>query len=113
MKTVTITILGIDADGKTLKLSNDDVTGVHPGDTIQWIIDPGSGVAAITAIKDNVNVNIFKPNPAKDKDPKSSWSGTVNPKLAPLPCTEAYTIKFTPKGINEEYSFDPKIQVDS
>lgn len=110
MKTVTITILSINPDG-TLNLSDGGTSDVSIGDTVQWEIGPNSGVASITGIEDNVDLDIFYPDPALDPG-SSQWSGVVRTGLT-LPCEETYTIHYTTTSTNEVHRYDPKIQVDS
>lgn len=109
----TIRILGINTSVSppTLILSDNGVTVASRGDTVQWIIGPNSGVRSITGVQDNSSVDIFSPDPGPVGG-SSNWRGQINSSL-PIPSEETYTINFLPVSGNEEYSFDPKIQVNS
>jgi hypothetical protein len=101
-----ITITGI-ADNK-LVLSDNGHTFVNPGDTVTWIVGNNSGVSSITAITDNVTVDVFSPDPSKVGN-SNNWQGTVNPNIA-KGSVETYTIGYTTG--NQSCSFDPKIEVN-
>lgn len=107
-----IHIEGINSDG-TLALSDSGKTKAHRGDTIEWIIDKGSGVASISAIMDTSEADVFKPNPKRSKVGSKNWQGRINPKLHPIPQEEIYSIFYTKNGGTELFADDPKIQVES
>jgi len=104
-----IHIQRIKRDG-SLKLSHETLKA-KPGDTVKWIIDKDSGVAAITSILDISFDDVFCPDPKRDNKSKS-WVGLINPYLS-VPQDENYCIYYTKLGGTEVYADDPKIQVDS
>ena len=104
-----ITIQGINPDN-SLILSDHGNTTANRSDTITWNIGNNSGVASITSIVDNSNVDIFNPDPAVQPN-STNWQGTVSPYLQ-VPAEENYTINYTKSSSNEEFSFDPKISVN-
>ena len=108
----TIEITGIDSSVSphTLTLSDGGDTVANPGDTIQWTIGPNSGVAAITRIQDNSDINVFHPDPAFAE---GVWSGVINPDFINGHYEELYTILYTTANDDTKRSYDPKIQVDS
>jgi len=91
-----------------LQLSDNGITNVDPGDTVTWSISPNSGVASITGIVDNSQIDIFNPDPAVQGN--GSWMGTVNSSIA-RGSEENYTINYTTSS-NEAGTFDPKIKVN-
>ncbi|WP_461150420.1 hypothetical protein [Spirosoma pulveris] len=109
-KTQTIRILGINPD-KSLILSDNGITRVSRGDTVQWIIGPGSGVSAITGIQRTSTTNVFSPDPAPIGG-SSMWRGQIDSGL-PIPSEEEYCIHYISAIDNIEHKSDPKIQVDS
>lgn len=104
----TITILGINKDG-SLNLSDGGTTTALPGDTITWVIGDGSGVASITGIVDNSQIDVFSPDPAPVSP--TSWKGTINPTQIPAAETEMYTINYTKVGSAKVFAMDPEIEV--
>jgi hypothetical protein len=106
-----ITIEGINPTDNSLILSDNGNTTANLGDTITWNIGNNSGVASITGIIDDSEIDIFNPDPSLQPN-SSSWQGTVNPNLA-VPTEEIYTITYTKTGGNETFRHDPKIQVNS
>ena len=105
-----IHITGIESDG-SLILSDNGQTNVDPGDTVTWIIDNGSGVAAITGIENSGPDDVFAPNDPAPVGSSSNWRGTVNPEIPPN-SEENYIINYTRKNGRGSGSFDPKIQVN-
>ena len=106
-----ITIEGINPADNSLILSDNGNTTANLGDTITWNIGNNSGVASITGIIDDSDIDIFSPDPSVQPN-SSSWQGTVNPNLA-VPTEEIYHITYTRTGSDEIYKHDPKIQVNS
>lgn len=106
-----ITILGIDANGD-LNLSDHGVTTTSPGDTVTWIIGPGSGVAYIRAIVDtSPPVDVFSPSdPPAPVGNSTNWKGTINPSIT-SPMEEDYCIHYT-KTDGTIGDHDPKILVN-
>ncbi len=112
-----ITITGCDPATGNLTLSPAGVITVNPGDIIQWVIAPTSGVTAIIAIveKPGPNHDVFDPNPAQLAN-SSTWQGTINPSFT-SETEEAYSIQWanaTAYWLNHNppvYTFDPIIAV--
>lgn len=106
-----ITILGRDAKGQLI-LSDRGVTTTRPGDTVTWLIHPGSGIAKINAIANlSLPVDVFSPDdPPRPVGNSSNWKGTINPDILTL-MEEEYCIHYiTTDGISHED--DPKIIVN-
>ena len=103
-----IHIEGIKSDG-SLILSDKGLTKANGGDTITWIIDHGSGVAAITGIVNMGPDDVFAPDDPAPVGGSSNWRGRIN---GPPNSEEEYTINYTKAKGNESGSFDPKIQVN-
>lgn len=106
-----IHIQGINPDN-TLILSDNGNTTASRGDTIQWIIDNGSGVGSISSIHDTSALDIFYPDPAKQPGNSTLWQGTINPNLA-IPAQESYCIYYTKPNDPTVYTQDPIIRVNS
>ncbi len=115
--TWTITINGCDPATGNLTLSPAGVLNVNPGDIVQWVIAPTSGVTAIIAIveKPGPNHDVFNPDP-KQLPNSTSWQGTINPSFTSA-TEEAYSIQWanvTAYWLNHNppvYTYDPKIIV--
>ncbi len=107
-----IHIQGINEDG-SLQLSDNGNTTANTNDTVQWIIDNGSGVASISSIHDTSSVDVFNPDPAKMQGNTTTWQGTINPDLNNFPVVENYCIYYTKPGSTLVYTHDPRIQVNS
>lgn len=105
----TITITGINSDN-TLVLSDNGVTTAAAGDTVTWVIGANSGVASITGIIDDNQVDVFSPDPVPATS--TSWQGTINPVAPSSQVTEIYTINYLKIGNATIYSSDPEIQVN-
>jgi hypothetical protein len=104
-----ITIQSINPDG-SLNLSDNGNTVASPGDTITWIIGNNSGVASITGIVDNSNIDVFNPDPAPVGN-SSNWQGTIRSDITQQ-VSEDYTINYTTDSSTEEQRYDPRIQVN-
>ena len=105
-----IHIQGINPDG-TLQLSDNGNTTANPGDIIQWIVDPQSGVDKISSIHDTSAADVFYPDPTRQPGNSPNFQGTINPNLTPLPQTESYCIYYTVPGSSVVNMSDPIIQV--
>jgi hypothetical protein len=114
-----ITITAGNASTGVLTLSDQGTTNVDRGDQVTWVIGPGSGVAAITAIVEKPNsADVFNPDPGPVAG-TTNWQGNVNPNVAPG-TVESYTIQWTTAGsgwLNEgggqPKSYDPIIRVQN
>lgn len=106
----TITITGINSDG-TLILSDGGTTTANAGDTVTWVVGDNSGVASITGIIDDSEIDVFSPDPVPVSS--TSWQGTIKTTPPTSMETEEYTINYLKIGDAVIHSFDPKIQVNS
>lgn len=104
-----ITITGINNDG-TLILSDGGTTTAEAGDTVTWVVANNSGVASITGIIDDSEIDVFSPDPVPVN--AVSWQGTINPTPPSSQETEIYTINYLKIGDSKIHSSDPKIQVN-
>lgn len=117
-KTVTITIKGANPANCSLTLSDNGITEVNPGDYVEWVIGPGSGVAQIKNIKvDQGSLDVFDPDP-QPVSGSTSWKGRINPAITEVE-QENYTIQWVTagagwlnKGAGQLCSFDPIIKVN-
>jgi len=92
-----ITITGCNVAKKTLELSDKGTTNADPGDQVTWVIAPGSGVAAITAIIDyKTTPDVFSPDP-KLVSGTTNWEGTIKSDI-PFGTEEDYSITWTAVG---------------
>jgi hypothetical protein len=107
MASLAIIIKGIDKKGRLI-LSDKGKTVASPGDTITWIVNGDSGVAAITAIIDDSKNDVFHPDPVPTG--ASSWQGTINKKPGKEK-KEIYTINYLKIGDATIHRHDPEIQV--
>ncbi len=108
MKIHYITIEGIEAKGK-LKLSDKGTSKVNPGDLVIWDIVPNEGILKVTKIKkDETSNNVFSIGPLRIKN-STIWLGVINPKIKQA--EEDYTIEYS--ALDKDFSFDPKIQVNT
>lgn len=105
-----IRITGINPDN-TLILSDNGHTIALFNDTITWLIHPGSGVEAITAIdKKEGSPNVFSSPPAPVGG-SSNWQGTIVSSIRVTTQYE-YFIKYRKTGVAGEFIHDPTIQVN-
>lgn len=110
-----IIIFGFDPSNYLLILSDNGKTMVDPGDTVTWIVFPGSGVSSIKDItlkqkpENFSSVNIFKPPPGPLGSSKN-WMGKIDPNV-PWGSIEEYNIVWEDSS-GETHFFDPKIQVN-
>jgi len=115
-KTITIAVVGIKDDG-ALELA----VGVNAGDSVNWVVMPGSGVLSIDGIIDSSStVNIFDGELVADPPPSNppgnpnrpgkhskKWSGKVSKDIG-VQVIETYSINYT-KDDGSEGMHDPKI----
>ena len=106
MASLAIIVTGINKKGQLI-LSDKGKTVAAPGDTISWIINGDSGVAAITAIIDDSKNDVFHPDPVPTG--ASTWQGTINKKSKDA--KEIYTINYLKIGDKKVHRHDPEIQV--
>lgn len=109
-----IKIIGIKGSGPDLIISPEE-TIAKPGDTITWIIEPGSGVATIQDISpsDGKTPPLFSPRPTPLPTSTRCKAG-VNGAIKP-PSTREYSITYTTvfqPTVPVKVVFDPKIQVN-
>jgi len=106
-----ISITGSDASTGKLILSDHGNTITSRSQKVKWIIEPNSGVKAITGItvKDG-STNVFDPEPQQLGN-SSNWQGKISPTI-PVPSEELYNIIWIDENDNE-HTYDPKIQVKS
>ena len=108
-----ITITASNSSDCSLTLSDHGNTNVDPGDTVLWIIAPGSGVEAITAItmkSSPPSTNIFSTAPHQVGN-SANWKGTVDSGAADG-SEYIYSISWNVNG-GGSCVFDPKIIVNS
>ena len=108
----TITIEGINSTNNDLIMSDGGFTIAEKSSTIFWIVDPRSGVEEITEIKKKTipTGDIFKEKPAKESANKSK----AKIKYFFIEVTvQYYYKKYTKTPGGQEFTYDPKIQVNS
>jgi plastocyanin len=108
MASLAITVIGIRGKNK-LVLSDGGITTVNPGDTVTWVVNSKSGVAAIIAINDDSKIDLFKPNPVPLSS--ASWQGKIKTAKVTKEKKETYTIKYLKIGDSKIYRYDPEIEV--
>jgi len=106
-----INIEGIDPTTGQLILSDHGNTSVDPGDTVTWNILNNSGVASITQIVDDSNIDLFSSDPApQNSNSGASWQGTIS-STATHGAQETYHINYTTTS-GRTCSHDPRISVN-
>jgi hypothetical protein len=110
----SITITGSDASTGTLTLSDNGSTDANRGQIVTWVVNPNSGVSAITAINNyEDSIDVFNPDPAALGGNSKNWQGTVNPSLVVPPTKiETYYINWTDAS-GGTHTYDPMIRVNS
>lgn len=102
MSDVKIIITGSDRVGKTLTYDVGEEVNAVAGDQVTWVVEEGSGVAAITAITDYPgSPDLFKgvggKEPVSINDQKTEWRGTLSTSDK-LNEVEQYSITWTSVG---------------
>lgn len=105
-----IHIEGIEPNGDLI-LPNRGNTHVDRGDTVTWIIRPGSGVKKINKIEKSGGVEVFSEKPAPFGN-SGQWRGKISSTIS-SGSEEKYDIHYTREGSTENEIFDPKIIVNS
>lgn len=109
MQNHPIRIKGI-VNGNDLDLSDKGKTIARSGESITWIIEPGSGVESIEGIITKTgSVNVFSSGPCRVGS-SNNWKGTIM--QVQKMTEEEYTIEYKKVNDNTVYSFDPVIQAN-
>lgn len=121
MGDVKIIITGSDRVKKTLTYDVGDEVNANAGDQVTWVVESGSGVAAITAItKYPDSPDLFSgpggKRPVATNSQKTEWQGTLSP-ADTVNEVESYSITWTSVGGGwhnqnvEGIVTDPKIRI--
>lgn len=116
MATKPITITGIDSTtGNPILVDNNNKNAynfrVDAGDTVQWNINPNSGVSAITRLPPKEgSTDVFQSGDPHKKAQSNNWEGTV--KESTRGEEEDYNIIWTDED-GGTHTFDPKISVNN
>lgn len=114
--TIPIKVSGPDANGDLI-LQHDNGTSakeitVNVNDTIQWNVDPKSGVEDITGLPPKTgSTDVFDTNDPRRRGTSHNWTGTISPDVGGD--VEDYSIIWTDKLGVKNHNYDPKISVNT
>lgn len=85
------------------------VTEVNPGDTVKWVIVPGSGIASLEGIEQVGGTDLFEIHPDTQSD--GSFLGRIKSVSPGAGVSENYNIWYKHEGSNVVIKEDPKLKM--